>query len=133
MVSAPLFNAVGYYGVYAINSFLNLMALIYTIFVVKNYPVGYTRQKKDTRKETTDDKRSWLQSNILQPLRDLFGTLLRNRPRNMRTILLVNLFAMMMYYTTSEVGFDPKANFLGLVSYKYLEVNSRTLPSFTNT
>ena len=82
LVSAPLFNAVGYYGVYAINSFLNLMALIYTIFVVKNYPVGYSRQKKDNREETTDDKRSWLQSNILQPLRDLFGTLLRKRPRN---------------------------------------------------
>ena len=93
------------------------MALIYTIFVVKNYPVGYTRQKKDTRKETTDDKRSWLQSNILQPLRDLFGTLLRNRPRNMRTILLVNLFAMMMYYTTSEVGFDHRIILLDLVSY----------------
>ena len=117
LVSAPLFNAVGYYGVYAINSFLNLMALIYTIFVVKNYPVGYTRQKKDTRKETTDDKRSWLQSNILQPLRDLFGTLLRKRPRNMRTILLVNLFAMMMYYTTSEVGFDHRIILLDLVSY----------------
>ena len=133
LVSAPLFNAIGYYGVYAINSFLNLMALIYTIFVVKNYPVGYSRQKKDNREETTDDKRSWLQSNILQPLRDLFGTLLRKRPRNMRTILLVNLFAMMMYYTTSEVGFDHKINVLGLVSYKHHEVNSRTLPSFTST
>ena len=133
LVSVPLFNAVGYYGVYAINSFLNLMALIYTIFVVKNYPVGYTRQKRDIRKETTDDQRSWLQSNILQPLRNLFGTLLRKRPRNMRTILFVNLFAMMMYYTTSEVGFDHRINFLGLVSYKYHEVNSRTLPSFTST
>ena len=133
LVSAPLFNAVGYYGVYAINSFLNLMALIYTIFVVKNYPVGYTRQKKDTREETTDDKRSWLQSNIIQPLRDLFGTLLRKRPRNMRTILFINLFAMMMYYTTSEVGFDHKINLLGLATDRYHEVNFRTLPSFTNT
>ena len=93
MVSAPLFNAIGYYGVYAINSVLNLLALMYTIVVVKNYPDGYTRQKKDTSREISDDKRNWLQSNIIQPLRDLFGTLLRKRPRNMRTILLVKLFA----------------------------------------
>ena len=103
MISAPLFNAVGYYGVYAVNSSLNLLALMYTIFVVRNYPVGYKREKKDTSKDSGDDERSWLQSKVVHPLRDLFGTLLRKRPRNMRTLLLVNFFAMMMYYTTGEV------------------------------
>ena len=105
LFSAPLFNALGYYGVYAINSSLNLMALIYTIFVVRNYPVGYKRQKKETRKDNTDEQRSWLQSKVLHPLRDLFGTLLRKRPGNMRTLLLVNFSAMMMYYTTQEVWY----------------------------
>ena len=108
MISAPLFNAIGYYGVYAINSSLNLMALIYTILVVRNYPVGYKLQTKDTSKDATDHKGGWLQPKIVQPLRDLFGTLLRRRPGNMRNILLINLFAMMMYYTTSEVRFSDK-------------------------
>ena len=103
VLSSPLFNALGYYGIYAIHTSCITLSLVYTTFIVRNYPVNYKRQKMEMRKGKTEDETSWLRSKVLNPLRDLFGTLSRKRPHNMRTLLLVNFFAMGMYYTTQDV------------------------------
>ena len=101
--SSPIFESFGYYGVYGINTSLITLALLYTIFMVHNYPLGYKGQVKPNIRENADGETSWFQSKVFHPLKDLFGTLLRQRPNNMRTLLLVNFFAMAMYYATVEV------------------------------
>ncbi len=40
--SAPLFAAIGYYGVYGINTCCSVAALTYAVFVVREYPRRWT-------------------------------------------------------------------------------------------
>lgn len=101
--SSPIFDFFGYYGVYGIHTSLVTLALFCTIFMVRNYPLGYEDHEKTTHEEKSDVEKSWFRSKVVHPLEDLFGTLFRTRPHNMRTLLLVNFFAMVMYYATAEV------------------------------
>ena len=102
--SSPTFDNFGYYGVYGINTSAVTVALFYTIFMVRNYPPGYeSPEKTDPEEKSEDVEMSWFRSKVVHPLKDLFHTLLRKRPHNLRTLLLVNFFAMTMYYATAEV------------------------------
>ena len=54
--SAPIFRAVGYYGVFGISTGLNALAALLVIFWVKNYPKGYVMTEEEKKASNT----TWL-------------------------------------------------------------------------
>ena len=76
--SAPIFRAVGYYGVYSIASTLNAIALLYAIFILKDYPKGYTKSAEEieTAKRSGGGFRNYMNAVLITPMKDLFTTLL---------------------------------------------------------
>ena len=104
--SAPIFRAVGYYGVFAISTVLNVIALLLVLFWVKNYPDGYIMTEEEKKAKESTQKNgglgSFLKLVLIDPLVDLFTTLAKPRTHHMRPLLLVSFAGMLLYYSTSQ-------------------------------
>jgi MFS family permease len=113
--SAVIFRAVGYYGVYGISTGLITIGFVYHLFFVRNYPRGHEKEELDSKKKsnvkTTTEKvtetrvatrPNLIQSMLVEPVKDLFTTLLKPRPNHMRPMLLLCFLGMILYYTALQ-------------------------------
>ena len=111
--SAPLFRALGYYGVYATHDIIYIIAFLYHLIFVRDYPKGKGKEpgeKKIKEKIETMDKSMSKPKNVIMlakagtvdVIKDLFNTLLKPRPHNMRPLIILTFIGMTCYYTTGN-------------------------------
>ena len=109
--SAPLFRALGYYGVYATHDVLYILAFLYHLIFVREYPSGKGKEPREEKiKEDVDDPDKSLskpknvmmlaKAGTVDVIKDLFNTLLKPRPHHMRPLIILTFMGMTCYYTT---------------------------------
>ena len=111
--SAPLFRALGYYGVYATHDILYIIAFVYHLIFVRNYPKDKEIEPGEEKsKETMDNLEKsvsksknvvmLVKAGTVDVIKDLFNTLLKPRPHHMRPIIILTFIGMTCYYTTAN-------------------------------
>ena len=111
--SAPLFRALGYYGVYAIHDILYIIALLYHLIFVRNHPrgremnpgEGKTKEKMENLDQSMSKQKTVImvaKAGTVDVIKDLFNTLLKPRPHHMRPLIILTFIGMTCYYTTGN-------------------------------
>ena len=111
--SAPLFRALGYYGVYAIHDVLYIIALLYHLILVRNHPrgremnpgEGKTKEKMENLDQSMSKQKTVImvaKAGTVDVIKDLFNTLLKPRPHHMRPLIILTFIGMTCYYTTGN-------------------------------
>ena len=103
--SALLFRALGYIGVYATTDILYIMAFLYHLIFVHEYPKGQENKAQEEKpKEKSGSAFKQIQNMIkagtVDVIKDLFHTLAKPRPHHMRPLIILALIAMPCYNTS---------------------------------
>jgi hypothetical protein len=69
-------------------------------FMVKNYPTGAKARIKPIR--TNRDNKSLIKTAVVQPFQELYRTLFKPRPHQMRPLILICFLGMLAYYATLQ-------------------------------
>ncbi len=105
--SAVVFRAVGYYGVFGISTALNVIAFLYAVFLLNDYPKGYVKSEEESAKSNARPRgiSNILKSSLFDPLKDLYTALARPRSHHIRPMLITCFCGMLLYYATlQELG-----------------------------
>ena len=96
------FQAIGYYGIYAVNSTCGVLSVLYLLLVCKENPDGKPFEPKTLDDDDGGFLRTYVWNGLIQPVIDLFQTMNRRRPHGMRVVLCVMLLNMVFYYSTIQ-------------------------------
>jgi hypothetical protein len=102
-LAPALFRKVSYYGVYAMRSFLMAMAILYTVFVVREHPSEASKEKhllEQEKKKKPQSVSEFLSSILIDPIVDLYHVIFGHRRHKMRPLLMTGFFLMVLYYAT---------------------------------
>ena len=111
--SAPIFRAVGYYGVYLTHDITLAIAFLYNLIFVHDYPKGQlkeTTEKLPGDEMEKDGKITFTFKNVgklikagtVDVIKDLFNSLIKPRPYHMRPLIILTFIGMMFYYTSAN-------------------------------
>jgi hypothetical protein len=100
----PTFEALSYYGTYAVNTGSIVVAILYTQFVVKEHPDGNYIVKEKRSKVKKKSKRKTFGSKLyavfVQPVVDFSETVTKKRPGNNRKLVNLLFISMALFYMT---------------------------------
>ena len=103
-MSAKIYEWLSYYGLLAINSSMGAISMVYIVFVTKETPEGnITRRSRKSSDAKTPERKSlaaYATESLVQPAKDLYRTVLKPRPNHRRSLLVIMLISMLMYYAT---------------------------------
>ena len=74
-VSAPTFQAIGYYGIYAINSTCGVLSVLYLLLICKENPDGKPFEPKTSDNDEGGFFKTYVWNGLVQPVIDLFQTM----------------------------------------------------------
>ena len=93
LISGPLFVSIGYYGVFGVAAFLNLLAILYLVFCLKE-SVDLSKLRKNNEKDGTNDSRSFVnivKTSVLYVLEGV-KTVIKKREGYRRIFLFLGMF-----------------------------------------
>ena len=111
--SAPIFRALGYYGVYVIHDVTMTMAFLYHLMFVHNLPKGQFKEAAekvpgdhmengDKIVFTFENVGKLIKAGTVDVIKDLFNSLVKPRPHHMRPLIILTYVGMMFYYTSAN-------------------------------
>ena len=74
-MSALTFQAIGYYGIYAINSTCGVLSVLYLLLICKENPDGKPFDPKTSDNEEGGFFKTYIWNGLVQPVIDLFQTM----------------------------------------------------------
>ena len=74
-VSAPTFQAIGYYGIYGINSTTSALSVLYLLLICKENPDGKPFEPKISDNDEGGFFKTYVWNGLVQPVIDLFQTM----------------------------------------------------------
>ena len=93
LISGPLFVSIGYYGVFGVAAFLNLLAILYLVFYLKE-SVDLSKLRKNNEKDGTNDSRSFVnivKTSVFYVLEGV-KTVIKKREGYRRVFLFLGMF-----------------------------------------